>query len=83
MMEAVSSAFVRILISLILCIAFSSQSTAQQWRFRRPKGALKVVDMESVSMSVIVNYAEGLVSLAPDNNWVPCLAEDWTCDDKE
>ncbi len=23
------------------------------------------------------NYAEGLVALDKDNNWIPCLAKDW------
>jgi peptide/nickel transport system substrate-binding protein len=29
------------------------------------------------SVSVMLSYAEGLVTLDEDNNWVPCLAEDW------
>jgi peptide/nickel transport system substrate-binding protein len=28
-------------------------------------------------VSVMLSYTEGLVTLDKDNNWVPCLAEDW------
>jgi peptide/nickel transport system substrate-binding protein len=43
----------------------------------KPKGTLKVVESSSTALSVYYNYAEGLVTLDKDNNWVPCLAEDW------
>ncbi|MFO7737874.1 MAG: ABC transporter substrate-binding protein [Desulfatiglandaceae bacterium] len=42
-----------------------------------PRGTLKVVDLWSVARSATVNYAEGLVTLDKDNNFVPCLAEGW------
>ena len=41
------------------------------------RGTLKVVDFWSVPRSVALNYAEGLVELDKDNNFVPCLAESW------
>jgi len=42
-----------------------------------PRGTLRVVDLWSVTESVRMNYAEGLVMLDKDNNFVPCLAEQW------
>ena len=42
-----------------------------------PRGTLRVVDLWSVAGSVEMNYAEGLVMLDKDNNFVPCLAEEW------
>ena len=42
-----------------------------------PRGTLRVVDLWSVKESVRMNYAEGLVMLDKDNNFVPCLAEEW------
>ena len=42
-----------------------------------PRGTLRVVDLWSVADSVKMNYAEGLVMLDKDNNFVPCLAEEW------
>ncbi len=38
---------------------------------------MKVVDLWNVGRSVALNYAEGLVELDKDNNFVPCLAESW------
>jgi len=64
-------------IQFFLSIALSPPSLAQEWQFRRPKGTLKVVDLWVPSVSLLRNYAEGLVALDKDNNWVPCLAEDW------
>jgi len=58
-------------------IAISPTSLAQEWKFRRPRGTLKVVDLFMPSMSTKLNYGEGLLALDKDNNWVPCLAEDW------
>ena len=42
-----------------------------------PRGTLRVVDLWSVAGSVMMNFAEGLVMLDKDNNFVPCLAEEW------
>ena len=42
-----------------------------------PRGTLRVVDLWDVAISVMMNYAEGLVMLDKDNNFVPCLAEEW------
>jgi len=48
-----------------------------------PRGTLRVVDSWATSSSAIVNYAEGLVTLDKDNNYIPCLAESWNwIDDK-
>jgi peptide/nickel transport system substrate-binding protein len=65
------------LIQLSLGIALSPPSLAQEWKFRRPRGTLKVVDLLLPSTAVMLNYAEGLVMLDKDNNYVPGLAEDW------
>jgi ABC-type transport system substrate-binding protein len=58
-------------------IALSPPSLAQEWALRRPRGTLRVVDLFLPSVSVMHNYAEGLVTLDKDNNYVPCLAEDY------
>jgi peptide/nickel transport system substrate-binding protein len=42
-----------------------------------PRGTLRVVEFWNVSRSVMMNYAEGLVELDKDNNFVPCLARGW------
>jgi len=42
-----------------------------------PRGTLRVVDSWSVATSAMMNYAEGLVMLDKDNNFIPCLAEEW------
>jgi peptide/nickel transport system substrate-binding protein len=60
-----------------LSIALVPPSLAQEWEFRvKPRGALRVVDIHTPSGSAKANYAEGLVNVDKDNNWVPCLAED-------
>jgi len=41
------------------------------------RGTLKVVDFWWVWRAAKSNYAEGLVTLDKDNNFVPCLAESW------
>jgi len=58
-------------------IALAPPSLAQEWAFRRPRGTVRVVDLFLPSVSVMLNYAEGLVTLDKDNNYVPCLAEDY------
>ena len=61
-----------------LGIALPSLSLAQEREVRvKPRGILKVVDLGIPSISVMLNYAEGLVTLDKDNNWVPGLAEEW------
>ena len=65
-------------IQFTLGIALSPPSLAQEWAVRvKPRGTLRVVDLFQPSVSVIRNYAESLVALDKDNNWMPCLAEDW------
>jgi len=59
-------------------IVLSSPSLAQEWKVRaKPRGTLKVVDLFMPALSVAKNYAEHLVTLDKDNNFVPGLAEDW------
>jgi len=66
-----------VIIQFALGLAISS-SLAQEWRVRvKPRGTLKVVDLWIPSVSVNYNYAESLVTLDRNNNYVPCLAEDW------
>jgi peptide/nickel transport system substrate-binding protein len=36
-----------------------------------------LVDLGIPEVAVMFNYAEGLVTLDEENNWVPCLAQDW------
>ena len=64
-------------IQLSLCIVLSRASLAQEWEARQVRGTVRVVDLWQPSVSVMLNYAEGLVTLDKDNNWVPCLARDW------
>jgi peptide/nickel transport system substrate-binding protein len=65
------------LIQFMLGTALSPPSLAQEWHFRRPKGTLRVVDFFLPTASLLQNYAEGLVTVDQDNNYAPCLAEDW------
>jgi len=69
------------ILALFYCslgVALPSSSFAQDVkRHTNPRGTLRVVDLWSVPASVAVNYAEGLVALDKDNNFVPCLAEGW------
>ena len=50
---------------------------AQEWEIQGPKGAIRVVDMYQVTVSAMLNYAEGLVTTDKDNVVVPCLASNW------
>jgi peptide/nickel transport system substrate-binding protein len=51
---------------------------AQEWELRvKPRGTLKVVDLHEPDISVLRNYAEGLVTLDKEGRLAPCLAEDW------
>lgn len=63
-----------------LSVALPSAPLAQEKT--TPRGTLKVVDLWSVQRSVMGNYAEGLVMLDKDNNFVPCLAKSWKWMDK-
>jgi ABC-type transport system substrate-binding protein len=66
------------LLALFLCgltVALPSASFAQEKN--TPRGTLKVVDLWNLMGSMRANYAEGLVTLDKDNNFVPCLAENW------
>jgi peptide/nickel transport system substrate-binding protein len=71
------------LFQFTVVIALSSSSLAKEWIFsEKPRGVLKVADIGNPPISALINYAEGLISLDKDNNWVPCLAVDarWTDD---
>jgi peptide/nickel transport system substrate-binding protein len=48
----------------------------------KPRGRLKVVGFMELWTSIRGNYAEGLVTLDKDNNFVPCLAESWRWTDE-
>jgi ABC-type transport system substrate-binding protein len=65
------------LIQFRLGIALAPPSLAQEWEARKLRRTLRVVDLGCPSVSVILNYAEGLLTLDEDNNWIPHLAEDW------
>lgn len=61
-----------------LSVAWPSTSLAQQSKgVRNPRGTVRVVDLWSAPRSALLNYAEGLVELDKDTNFVPCLAESW------
>lgn len=68
-------------LALLFCaliVALPSTLSAQDSKNdRNLRGTLKVVDLWNVGRSVALNYAEGLVELDKDNNFVPCLAESW------
>ena len=69
------------LLALFYCslsVALPSAPLAQETKGERnPLGTLRVVDLWNVPRSVTSNYAEGLVTLDKDNNFIPCLAEGW------
>lgn len=72
------SLIVEMFFLLTLSTVVSSQSLAQDWMLRvKPRGTLKVVDLFMPSVSVLTNYAEGLVMLDKDKNLISCLAEDF------
>ena len=61
-----------------LCFVQLPSAQAEEWKVRvKPKGTLRVVDLFMPAVSVMLGYAEGLVTLDEENNWIPCLAEDW------
>jgi len=70
-------------IQFSLGIVFTPPSLAQEWKVQvKPRGTLKMVDLWEPAGSVMRNYAEGLVTLDKDNNWMPCLARDWRWTDE-
>jgi len=64
-------------IQFSLGIALTPPSLAQEWEVREARGTITVVDLFQPTVSVMLNYAEGLVNLDRDNNWVPSLASNW------
>jgi peptide/nickel transport system substrate-binding protein len=63
---------------LALITAILPPALAQDWTLRvKPRGTLTVVDMFEPHVSVLRNYAEGLVTLDKDGKVAPCLAKDW------
>ena len=65
-------------IQLSLGIALPPLSLAQEGEVRvEPRGILKVVDLGQHGVAVKLNCTECLVDKDKDNNWVPCLAEEW------
>ena len=70
-------------ISILVCIIFghgivlSPSSLAKEWEIRKPQGTLRIVELNVPWSSVMLNYAEALVTVDKDNNVIPCLAEDW------
>jgi ABC-type transport system substrate-binding protein len=66
-------ALVQFISGIVLC----SPSLAQDWKLRGHRGTLKVVSLFHPYGFAAKNYAEQLVALDKDNNFVPCLARDW------
>jgi peptide/nickel transport system substrate-binding protein len=68
---------ITVLIQCSLSIAQLPSCFAQVWEFRvKPRGTLKVADFFWPPVSMLHNYAEGLVTLDKENQFVPCLAKD-------
>jgi len=69
------------LLALFYCslsVTLPSAPLAQELKGdANPRGTLRVVELWSLSRSMASNYAEGLVMLDRDNNFVLCLAEGW------
>ena len=68
------------LVLFFCCFSFASPSiplAKDAVDSSNKRGTLRVVDLWSVATSAMMNYAEGLVMLDKDNNFVPCLAEEW------
>ena len=66
------------LLALFFCslaLTLTSASLAQERV--TPRGTLKVVELGDCARAIRTNYAEGLVTLNTDSNFVPCLAESW------
>jgi peptide/nickel transport system substrate-binding protein len=66
-----------VFIQFFVGIPSSLPSLAQEWAIQKARGTITVVDLYQPTVSVMFNYAEGLVNLDKDNNWVPCLASNW------
>jgi peptide/nickel transport system substrate-binding protein len=67
-----------LVIQFLVAIILLPTSLAQEWGFReKPRGTIKVVDFFEPFVSVMRNYAEGLLTTDKDNNLIPCLAEDF------
>jgi peptide/nickel transport system substrate-binding protein len=66
-----------LVIQVGLSCALLPISIAQEWAVRKPSGTLMVADFRMPSTSVVQNYGEGLITADKDNNYVPCLAEDY------
>lgn len=71
--------FLTVLLSIHLCLSLiiSGPCFGQGWRFKKAQGTLKIADFISPQISIAVNCVEGLVSVDSNNQWAPCLAEDW------
>jgi len=65
------------LLQLTLGTTLPRTSLAEEWKFRKPRGTLKVVELVSPCDAANLNCAEALVGLDKDNELVPLLAEDW------
>ena len=64
-------------IQFSLAIALSPPSVAQEWEIQKARGTITVVDLFQPTVSVMLNYAEGLVAVDRYNKLVPCLAKNW------
>lgn len=68
---------VTVVIQINLSIALPPASLGQEWAVPTARGTIKVVDLEQPNVSVMQNYAEGLVTTDRNNKFVPCLAKNW------
>ena len=68
---------VSVIILFSFLVGLSRTTKAQEWAVVRPQGVLRVADFNFPNGSVMWNYGEGLLTLDKDNNWIPCLAQDW------
>jgi peptide/nickel transport system substrate-binding protein len=83
MLRVVACVILTIALIQLSPIALSAKIRSQEWAVRKPKGTLKVLDLFQPQVSAILNYSEGLVTHDRDNEWVPCLAEDWRWTDDQ
>jgi peptide/nickel transport system substrate-binding protein len=68
---------VSVIFLLILNLALSPSTVAQEWEVRKSRGTLKVVDMYWPLVSASLMYADFLIRKDKDGKLVPSLAEDW------
>ena len=65
------------IIQFCVGVYLTSLSSAQEWRVKKPRGTLRVVDLGAPDVSISIMYADFLIAKNRDNEFVPSLAENW------